>query len=56
MASALLIGLSATCQADVFRWDNGQRIQGTEGFTPGPGIHLAFGHKRINGATEVVEY
>ena len=27
--------------ADVYRWDNGQLIPGTEGITPGPGVDLS---------------
>jgi uncharacterized protein YjbI with pentapeptide repeats len=27
-------------RADIYRWDNGQVIPGTEGITPGPGIQL----------------
>ncbi len=27
-------------RADIFRWDNGQLILGTEGITPGPGVQL----------------
>jgi uncharacterized protein YjbI with pentapeptide repeats len=27
-------------RADIFRWDNGQLIPGTEGITPGPGVNL----------------
>ena len=36
---ALLLG-TVTVQADIFRWDNGLVIPGTEGITPGPGIDL----------------
>jgi uncharacterized protein YjbI with pentapeptide repeats len=32
--------LPAAAQADIFRWDNGQLIPGTEGITPGPGVDL----------------
>ncbi len=32
--------LSAPVRADIFRWDNGQLIPGTEGITPGPGVQL----------------
>ena len=31
---------SSITRADVFRWDNGQVIPGTEGITPGPGVQL----------------
>lgn len=37
---ALLLG-TITTRADIFRWDNGQVIPGTEGVSPGPGINLA---------------
>jgi len=30
---------AAAC-GDILRWDNGQVIPGTEGITPGPGVHL----------------
>jgi uncharacterized protein YjbI with pentapeptide repeats len=31
---------SAIARADIYRWDNGQVIPGTEGITPGPGVRL----------------
>jgi uncharacterized protein YjbI with pentapeptide repeats len=34
--------LPAAAQADIFRWDNGQLIPGTEGITPGPGVNLSY--------------
>jgi uncharacterized protein YjbI with pentapeptide repeats len=34
----LAIGLTA--RGDVFRWDNGEVIPGTEGIAPGPGVQL----------------
>jgi hypothetical protein len=40
MACGLLISLPAAAQADIYRWDNGQLIPGTEGITPGPGVNL----------------
>jgi hypothetical protein len=40
MACGLLMSLPAAAQADIFRWDNGQLIPGTEGITPGPGVDL----------------
>ena len=40
MACGLLMSLPAAAQADVYRWDNGQLIPGTEGITPGPGVQL----------------
>ena len=36
----LVVVLSATARADIYRWDNGQLIPGTEGITPGPGVVL----------------
>jgi hypothetical protein len=33
----LVVALSATARADIYRWDNSQLIHGTEGITPGPG-------------------
>jgi hypothetical protein len=41
MACGLLMALPAAAEADIFRWDNGQLIPGTEGFTPGPGVDLS---------------
>ena len=41
MACGLLMSLPAAAQADIFRWDNGQLIPGTEGITPGPGVDLS---------------
>jgi hypothetical protein len=41
MACGLLMSLPAAAQADIFRWDNGQLIAGTEGITPGPGVNLS---------------
>jgi uncharacterized protein YjbI with pentapeptide repeats len=32
--------LFSDVQADIFRWDNGQLIPGTEAITPGPGVQL----------------
>jgi uncharacterized protein YjbI with pentapeptide repeats len=32
--------LAALGRADVFRWDNGQVVPGTEGIEPGPGVQL----------------
>jgi uncharacterized protein YjbI with pentapeptide repeats len=42
MACGLLTSLPAAAQADIFRWDNGQLIPGTEGITPGPGVNLSY--------------
>ncbi|MEX2139150.1 MAG: pentapeptide repeat-containing protein [Pirellulales bacterium] len=41
-AGALLLAstASAPSRADIFRWDNGQLIPGTEGITPEPGVVL----------------
>jgi uncharacterized protein YjbI with pentapeptide repeats len=41
MACGLLMSLPAAAQADIFRWDNGELIPGTEGITPGPGVDLS---------------
>ena len=41
----LLVVLSATARADIYRGDNGQLIKGTEGITPGPGVVL--GHHEL---------
>ena len=40
MACGLLMSLPAAAQADIFRWDNGQLIPGTQGITPGPRVVL----------------
>jgi uncharacterized protein YjbI with pentapeptide repeats len=34
------MSLPAAAQADIYRWDNGELIPGTEGITPGPGVNL----------------
>ena len=37
----LLAGLcAATANADIYRWDTGEVIPGTEGIEPGPGVQL----------------
>jgi hypothetical protein len=37
----LCVGLpAATGRADIYRWDDGQVIPGTEGIEPGPGVQL----------------
>jgi uncharacterized protein YjbI with pentapeptide repeats len=41
MACGLLMTLPAAAQADIFRWDNGQLIPGTQGITPGPRVDLS---------------
>jgi uncharacterized protein YjbI with pentapeptide repeats len=33
--------LPCVAQADIYRWDNGEVIPGTEGIEPGPGVQLA---------------
>jgi uncharacterized protein YjbI with pentapeptide repeats len=40
VALAFLAATAGSSRADVFRWDNGQLIPGTEGITPGPGVQL----------------
>ena len=40
VALAFLVATAASSRADIFRWDNGQLIPGTEGITPGPGVQL----------------
>ena len=36
----VLVATAASGRADIYRWDNGQVIPGTEGITPGPGVDL----------------
>jgi uncharacterized protein YjbI with pentapeptide repeats len=38
LCTAAILGDAA--RADIYRWDNGQLIPGTEGITPGPGVQL----------------
>jgi uncharacterized protein YjbI with pentapeptide repeats len=41
IAFSTLLALPFTiARADIFRWDNGKVIPGTEGITPGPGVRL----------------
>ena len=40
MACGLLMTFPAAAQADIFRWDNGELIPGSQRFTPGPGVNL----------------
>ena len=43
VTTTLLLGTvcySSSLHADVFRWDNGEVIPGTEGIEPGPGVEL----------------
>ena len=39
-ALTFFVATRASGRADVYRWDNGQLIPGTEGITPGPGVVL----------------
>src|SRR5688572_7252822 len=41
MACGLVMSLPAAAQADIFRWDNGELIPGTEDIRPGPGVDLS---------------
>ena len=34
------LAVAGLARADIFRWDDGQLIPGTEGITPGPGVNL----------------
>ncbi len=36
----IVILVSPSARADIYRWDNGQVIPGTEGIEPGPGVQL----------------
>ncbi len=36
----IVLLISASARADIFRWDNGAVIPGTEGIKPGPGVQL----------------
>ncbi len=38
LSTAILAAVPS--RADIFRWDNGQVIPGTEGITPGPRVQL----------------
>jgi hypothetical protein len=38
----LILLTGAPARADIFRWDNGQLIPGTQGITLGPGVQLPF--------------
>ena len=33
---------SGSSRADIYRWDNGNVIPGTQGITPGPGVDLSY--------------
>jgi uncharacterized protein YjbI with pentapeptide repeats len=37
---AACLALPANAHADIYRWDTGEVIPGTEGITPGPGVQL----------------
>src|SRR5690349_20512466 len=41
IALVALVCLTTSVSADVFRWDNGQLLPGTEGITPGPNVDLS---------------
>ena len=36
----MILAAPFALHADIYRWDNGQLIPGTEGITPGPGVQL----------------
>ena len=36
----LMVAAATSSHADIFRWDNGQLIPGTQGIAPGPGVWL----------------
>ena len=40
LAPFIAVVLPTTAHADIFRWDNGQVIPGTEGIVPGPRVQL----------------
>jgi uncharacterized protein YjbI with pentapeptide repeats len=42
VCACILLGIDARATADIFRWDNGRLISGTEGITPQPGARLDF--------------
>jgi uncharacterized protein YjbI with pentapeptide repeats len=46
--SVILLLATNAAHADIYRWDNGQVIPGTEGITPGPGVQL--GHTSLENA------
>jgi hypothetical protein len=41
MVCGSLMSLPAAAQANIFRWDNGQLIPGTQGITQWPGVDLS---------------
>ena len=41
VAAAAILAASTAARADIFRWDTGAVIPGTEGIVPGPGVQLA---------------
>ncbi len=40
VALCMILVAPLALDADIYRWDNGQVIPGTEGITPGPGVQL----------------
>jgi len=40
VALAFLVATAGSSRADIYRWDNGWLIPGTEGITPGPAVQL----------------
>jgi len=40
LAAALLLSLAFSASAQIYNWDTGEVIPGTEGITPGPYMHL----------------
>ena len=36
----LILAAASMLHAEIYRWDNGQVIPGTEAITPGPGVQL----------------
>jgi uncharacterized protein YjbI with pentapeptide repeats len=42
-ASLAAVSLAESVRGDIYRWDNGQVIPGTEGITPGPNLNFPSG-------------
>lgn len=42
VCACLIAAIQTSIWADIFRWDNGRLIPGTEGITPQPGVRLDF--------------
>ena len=40
VALAFMVAVANSSRADIYRWDNGAVISGTEGIEPGPGVQL----------------